>query len=106
MKKIITFCVFLLGINCFAAEIKILNWYKLNSNTTRDTAAEVCFSLTPKPTDPVFIEITVDKGTNSAGNYGAWIGPKGSVCHVVSTIRGKVSVEVPSLAIKDELIQE
>ena len=26
--------------------------------------------------------------------------------NVVSTIRGKVSVEVPSLAIKDELIQE
>lgn len=87
----------------FASELKILSWYRLNNQTTSDSAAEVCFSLSPAPSQPTFAEITVDKNRRSEALYSAWIGPKGSTCHVVSTSRGLVEVEIPGLKLKASL---
>lgn len=100
LKKLLVITSILSITSAFATELKILSWYKLDRGNIRDTAAEVCFSLKPAPTEPVFANIVVDKGTSSQGNYTTWISPKGSVCHVVSTARGQVWVEVPSLEIK------
>lgn len=89
--------------SAFASELNILSWYRLNNQTTSDSAAEVCFSLTPAPSQPTFAEITVDKNRRSEALYSAWIGPKGSTCHVVSTSRGLVEVEIPGLKLKASL---
>ncbi len=105
MKSLIFTIAVLFSLNVLAAEIKILSWYRLNTDTDNDSAAEVCFSLKPAPVKPTFAEITVDKGSRVEGLYSAWIGPKGSVCHIVSTARGRVQVEIPSLNIMSELIQ-
>jgi hypothetical protein len=106
MKKIILATILLSSFSAFASELTILNWYKLDSRSIHDSAAEVCFSLSPKPTEPVFVEITVDAGTRVQGQYSTWIGPKGVTCHVVSTVRGRVEVNVPSLKLKQELINK
>ena len=103
MKKII-FLIFL-SMGAQAAELNITGWFRLNRDSNTDLAAEVCFSLTPKPTRPVYAEVFVDKGTNSAGLYSTWIGPKGVNCHVVSTVRGTVEVSIPALNLKQTLTQ-
>ena len=105
MKSIILMITILLSFNVFSADIKILSWYRLNTQTDNDSAAEVCFSVKPSPKQPIFAEITIDKGSRLEAFYSAWVGPKGSTCHVVSTARGRVEVEVPTLNIKDQLIQ-
>jgi len=106
MKSLILITAILLSSNVFSNEIKILSWSRLNSNTNTDSAAEVCFSLSPKPTAPVFTEITVDQGTRVEGLYSTWIGTKGSTCHVVSTLRGRVQIEIPALKIKKEFTKK
>jgi hypothetical protein len=81
----------------FSAELKILSWQQLDrAPNTRSTGAEVCFSVKPAPARPQFVEITVDKGRRSEANYTAWVGPKGSLCKVVSTFRGLVEVKIPA----------
>jgi hypothetical protein len=106
MKKIILVTILLSSFSAYTSELTILNWYRLDSRSTSNSAAEVCFSLTPKPTAPTFVEITVDAGTRVQGQYSTWIGPKGVACHVVSTVRGRVEVNVPSLQLKQELINK
>lgn len=103
MKKLVLAAMVLSSINVFASDLNILSWYRLNSQNSSDSAAEVCFSLTPAPKTPVFAEVVVDPGTRAEALYSAWIGPKGSTCHVVSTARGRVEVSVPSLKIKASL---
>ena len=105
MKSIVLVITILLSYNVLSAEIKILSWYRLNTQTDNDSAAEVCFSIKPSPEEPIFAEITIDKGSRLEALYSAWVGPKGSTCHVVSTARGRVEVEIPTLNIKDQLIQ-
>jgi hypothetical protein len=105
MKSILLTLTVLFSTSVLAADIKILSWYRLNSDSNNDSAAEVCFSLKPAPEKPVFAEITIDKGSRVEGLYSAWIGPKGSTCHIVSTARGRVQVEVPALHIKSQLLQ-
>ena len=106
MKKILLTSMLLSSFGAFTAELNILSWYRLNSQNTDDSAAEVCFSLSPKPTAPIFAEIVVDPGTRSEALYSSWIGPKGSTCHVLSTSRGRVEVNIPSLELKKELINK
>ena len=106
MKKILLASFLLSSFSAFAADLNILSWYRLNSQSVSDSAAEVCFSLTPKPTAPIFAEITVDSGTRAQALYSTWIGTKGSVCHVVSTSRGRVEVSIPSLKLKHILINK
>lgn len=84
-----------------AYDIKILNWYRLDRSNNIDTAAEVCFRLKPAPRKLVPVNITVDKNRRSEAYYVAWVGPKGSACHVVSTQRGLVEVEAPKAEVKD-----
>lgn len=105
MKSTILTMAILFSVNAFSANIKILSWYRLNTETNNDSAAEVCFSLKPAPASPIFAEITIDKGTRVEGLYSTWLGPKGSTCHIVSTSRGRVQVEIPSLNIKTALKQ-
>jgi hypothetical protein len=106
MKKILLASFLLTSFSAFTAELNILSWYRLNSQNTNDSAAEVCFSLTPKPKTPIFAEVTVDPGTRAQALYSTWIGPKGSTCHVVSTSRGRVEVNIPSLSLKQEFINK
>ena len=103
MKKIILISMILSSVSAYSSTLDILGWYRLNSQNSNDSAAEVCFSLKPAPTAPVFAEIKVDAGTRVEGLYSAWIGPKGSTCHVVSTARGRVEVSIPSLKLKKAL---
>ena len=60
MKSILLTITVLFSINVSAADIKILSWSRLNSDSNNDSAAEVCFSLKPAPTKPIFAEVTVD----------------------------------------------
>ena len=106
MKKVLLATFMLSSFNAFSADLDILSWYRLNSQNTNDSAAEVCFSLTPKPKAPIFAEITVDSGTRAQALYSTWIGPKGSNCHVVSTSRGRVEVTIPSLKLKHILVNK
>ncbi|MDA8791648.1 hypothetical protein N9N67_00310 [Bacteriovoracaceae bacterium] len=85
----------------YSYEMKILNWYRLDRSNNMDMTAEVCFKLTPSPKNPIPVNITVDKNRKSEAYYMAWIGSKGSTCHVVSTQRGRVEVETPKLKLKD-----
>lgn len=96
MKTLIAFTLVFGSALAHSSEIKILAWYKLESQSSSNTTAEVCFSVTPKPTAPLFANITVDKGSRSEGNYTSWVGTKGSTCHVVATRRGRVEVSIPS----------
>lgn len=103
MNKLLILLVFILTSSVYGAELKIINWYELNRSNNSDSAAEVCFSLNPAPNGPVFAQITVDANRRSEAFYNSWIGPRGSVCHVVSTARGLVEVEIPSLKLKTSL---
>lgn len=97
------FILLLLSSSAIASDLDIISWYKLNSETSSDSAAEVCFTLKPAPTKPIFAYVIVDKNRRSEAVYSTWIGPKGSTCHVVSTSRGLVEVEVPELKLKASL---
>lgn len=102
MKLVFILSSILLIQNAFASKITINDWYRLNRTNNSDLAAEVCFTLEPAPSNPVFVNITVDRGTNREGNYTTWLGTNGSTCHVVSTMAGTVAVEIPQLKIKTE----
>jgi len=102
MTKLIFISMIFFSFSAFSFELKINRWYKLN-DANGDTAAEVCFSLNPAPEKPTFAEITVDPRTRLAANYTTWIGPKGSVCHIVSTFRGRVEVEIPEFNLSSKL---
>jgi hypothetical protein len=90
----------LLTTQVWASQLSINTFYRLNSQDTRDRAAEICFSLKPAPTSPQYAQIIIDKGSRYEGYYSAWVGPKGSVCHVVSTLGGRAEVSIPSLNIQ------
>lgn len=103
MKKMLLILAILTTQSAFAAKLTINDWYRLNRSGNEDLAAEVCFSLEPAPTKPVFVHIIVDKSTGRQGNYSTWLGPLGSTCHVVSTMFGTVSVEIPELKVSSNL---
>ena len=86
----------------YASELKVNTFYKLNTETFRDSAAEVCFSLKPVPKDPIHVQVTVDPNTRSAAYYNTWVDNRGSACLVVSTRLGRVKVEIPQLNIKTQ----
>ena len=100
MTKKLFILALLVSTTAIATELRINSWYRLDRDSSRDTAAEVCFSVTPAPATPTLAQITVDKGTSSQAFYNAWIGPRGAVCHVVSTLRGRVYIEVPGLELE------
>lgn len=79
-----------------ATEIKITAFYKLDAQNRQDRAADVCFSVSPAPSAPQFVQITADKGYNTEGIYSAFIGPKGKACAVIATFAGTVEVEIAS----------
>lgn len=103
MNKLLV--LFILAFSVSASEIKILSWYKTDRSNDNDSSAEVCFSLKPAPTKPVFAQITVDKGYRSEAFYSAWISSKASVCSLVSTLRGRVEVNIPSLKIDSKSLK-
>ncbi|PIP88979.1 MAG: hypothetical protein COW79_14605 [Bdellovibrionales bacterium CG22_combo_CG10-13_8_21_14_all_38_13] len=94
--------IFLLSTSAFAQNIEIKAWYKLDRFNDDDSSAEVCYTLTPATSEPSFVEITVDSGYKSEAIYSSWIGSKGSNCHVVSTRRGRVKVDIPALKISTQ----
>ena len=90
----------LLSSQVFASEIIINSFYLLDRQSQgRDSTAEVCFSVRPAPTALTHVKVTVDKGTNAQGFYNTWIDERGSSCLVVSTLRGTVEVNIPSLGV-------
>lgn len=105
MNKLLILLLFIFSTSIFASELKILSWYELNRSNSSDSAAEVCFSLSPAPSSPVFAQVTVDPNRRSEAFYNTWIGPRGSVCQVVSTARGLVEVRIPSLKVTTSLIK-
>ena len=105
MKKL-ALILGLVSTTTMAAELKILSWSRLNTTTNSfDTSAEVCFSLTPAPSAPTYVEVTVDKGSRSQAFYGAWIDQRGSSCQVVSSHRGRVEVNIPKMKLSLALDQ-
>ncbi|MCO4753779.1 MAG: hypothetical protein KC478_04825 [Bacteriovoracaceae bacterium] len=93
--KLIAMATLLMCSLAGAAELKIDAFYYLDGDSRTDKAAEICFSLTPAPQNPVFAQVTIDKGSNTEGWYNAFIGPRGKTCVVVSTWRGLGEVTIP-----------
>jgi hypothetical protein len=105
MKKL-ALILSIISTGVMASELKILSWSRLNNTANSiDTSAEVCFALSPAPTDPTYVQITVDKGTRSQAFYGAWIDQRGSSCQVVSSHRGRVEVNIPLMKLSHTLYQ-
>lgn len=77
----------------FAGELKIKRFALLDPFSEGNTAAEICMSLTPAPKSPVLILLTVDKGTRQEAYYNTWIDERGSTCHIVSTLRGRIEAK-------------
>jgi hypothetical protein len=93
----IILALMLLSTSAFAADLRINTFYRLDRQSHQDTAAEVCFSLKPAPSAPVYAQVTVDPGTRQQGYYSGWLDSRGSTCVVVSTLRGRVEVNIPSM---------
>lgn len=93
--KLFTIAALLLTSLASASELKITSFYYLDNESRNDRAAEICFSVKPAPTSPIFANITIDKGTNSEGHYNTFVGPRGRACVVVATWRGTGEVSIP-----------
>lgn len=75
-----------------AGELKI-NRFVMLENNSNNSSAEVCLSIKPAPADPVLVQLTVDPRTRQQAYYNAWVDPRGSVCHIVSTFRGRIEAQ-------------
>lgn len=93
MKYLLLLLVFVASAN--AADLRVEVFYLLNRQSNGDSAAEVCFSLSPAPNRPTHVQVTVDPNSATKRFYNTVIDSRGSACLVVSTFRGQVLVEVP-----------
>jgi hypothetical protein len=103
MKSIATIALLTMTTLSFASNLTITNWYRLNTSTLDDSSAEVCFSVKPAPLKPTFVQIVIDSNSRFQGHYSTWISTTGNACQVVSTVRGRVEVNIPSLKLKATL---
>jgi hypothetical protein len=90
-KLIILFCLTSIA---HASELKIKRFALLDPFSDTNTAAEVCLSLIPAPKSPVQIQLTVDPGTRQEAYYNTWVDHRGSTCHIVSTLRGRIQAKI------------
>ncbi|PIT98676.1 MAG: hypothetical protein COT74_13315 [Bdellovibrionales bacterium CG10_big_fil_rev_8_21_14_0_10_45_34] len=94
MKTLSILSVFFISSQALAAtEVVVTAWQRLNTDSIRDGAAEVCGYLKGEFTGNEKLNVTVDKGRNQ-GEYATFVTDKGRFCLVVNTYLGRVEVVV------------